>query len=145
MGYRALSQYRSELMGVAMLWVMLFHSFDLDLGVPLLNAVRAAGFGGVDIFILLSSVGLTMSFTRREQDYTTFMLRRAGRILPAYYTVMIPYTLFLILAQGAPWSSLLWNSTLLYYWIRCPGAFNWYICGAMFFYLLTPPVLRWLR
>ena len=145
MGYRALSQYRSELMGVAMLWVMLFHSFDLDLGVPLLNAVRAAGFGGVDIFILLSSVGLTMSFTRREQDYSTFMLRRAGRILPAYYTVMIPYTLFLILAQGAPWSSLLWNSTLLYYWIRCPGAFNWYICGAMFFYLLTPPVLRWLR
>lgn len=47
MEYRVLSRYRSELMGVAMLWVMLFHSFDLDLGVPLLNSVRAAGFGGV--------------------------------------------------------------------------------------------------
>ena len=145
MNYQCLSRYRSELMGVAMLWVMLFHSFDLDLGLPLLNRVRAAGFGGVDIFILLSSMGLTMSLIRREQDDAAFMRRRAGRILPAYYTVMVPYTLFLILTQDVPWSALFWNSTLLYYWIRCPGAFNWYICGAMLFYAVTPPVLRWLR
>ena len=145
MNYQCLSRYRSELMGVAMLWVMLFHSFDLDLGHPLLNRVRAAGFGGVDIFILLSSMGLTMSLIRREQDDAAFMRRRAGRILPAYYTVMVPYTLFLIFTQDVPWSALFWNGTLLYYWIRCPGAFNWYICGAMLFYAATPPVLRWLR
>ena len=68
MHYKAFSQYRSELMGAAMLWVMLFHAYDLDLGLPLLNWGRAAGFGGVDIFILLSSMGLTMSLIRREQE-----------------------------------------------------------------------------
>ena len=31
MCYRMLSKYRSELMGAAMLWVMLFHASDLDL------------------------------------------------------------------------------------------------------------------
>ena len=145
MHYKLFSQYRSELMGAAMLWVMLFHSFDLDLGNSLFNWVRGAGFGGVDIFILLSSMGLTMSLVRREQEYGAFLRRRAGRILPAYFVVMVPYTLFLILAQDAPWSALFWNGTLLYYWVRCPGAFNWYICGAMLFYIITPPVLRWLR
>ena len=145
MDYRVLSRFRSELMGVAMLWVMLFHSFDLKLGNPTLDSIRGAGFGGVDIFILLSSVGLAMSLIRREQDYVSFLKRRAGRILPAYYLVMIPFTLFSIHDPGAPWSALFWNSTLLYYWVRCPGAFNWYICGAMVFYALTPPTLRWLR
>ena len=80
MHYKLFSQYRSELMGAAMLWVMLFHSFDLDLGNSLFNWVRGAGFGGVDIFILLSSMGLTMSLVRREQEYGAFLRRRAGRI-----------------------------------------------------------------
>lgn len=145
MKYGILSRYRPELMGVAMVWVMLFHAYDLDLGLSMLNKVRAAGFGGVDIFIFLSSMGLAMSLIRRAQPYGQFMARRAGRILPAYYLVMIPYTLLLILWQGAPWSDLFWNSSLLYYWVhRGAGMFNWYICGAMFFYLATPPVLNWL-
>ena len=122
MEYRLLSRYRSELMGAAMLWVMLFHSFDLQLGNETLEQIKAAGFGGVDIFILLSCVGLTMSLTRREQDFVSFMGRRAGRILPAYFVVMIPYTLYLISDQGIPWSTLFWNSSLLSYWVSCPGA-----------------------
>ncbi len=106
MDYQCLSRYRSELMGAAMLWVMLFHASKLELGLPILDLARKAGFGGVDLFILLSSMGLALSLIRREQDYTAFMLRRAGRILPSYYAVMLPYTLFLILAQGVPWSTL---------------------------------------
>ena len=145
MGYTVLSKYRTELMGAAIFWVMLFHAFDLDLGFRLLNWGRAAGFGGVDIFILLSSMGLTMSLARREQDYSAFMARRAERILPAYYLVMIPYTLFGILYRGNPWSSLVWNSTLLYYWLRSAGAFNWYVAGSMTFYALTPASFRVMR
>lgn len=145
MDYGLLSRRRSELMGVAILWVMFFHAVDLDLGHPLLNLIRAAGFGGVDIFILLSAMGLAMSLSRREQDYSAFMARRAGRILPAYYLVMIPYTLFLILNQGAAWCSLIWNSTLLYYWMRSSGAFNWYVAGAMTFYAVTPLCFRQLQ
>lgn len=145
MSYRLLSKYRSELMGAAMLWVMLFHAFDLDLGAGVLNAFRAAGFGGVDIFIVLSAMGLVMSLDRREQSYGEFLARRMRRILPAYFTVMLPYTLFQIFYYGVPWSSLVWNSTLLYYWVHCAGAFNWYVAGIMLFYALTPPCLRFLR
>ena len=145
MGYRLLSRYRAPLMGFAMLWVMLFHANDLELGHPLLDGIRAAGFGGVDIFILLSAMGLVLSLSRREQDYSSFMARRAGRILPAYYLVVIPYTLYLILTQGKYWSALIWNTTLLYYWMRSSAAFNWYVAGAMTFYAIAPFCFRRLR
>lgn len=145
MGYNVLSKYRTELMGAAIFWVMLFHAYDLDLSFRAANWLRAAGFGGVDIFILLSSMGLVMSLSRREQDYSSFMARRAGRVLPAYYLVMVPYTVFFILYHGGHWSALIWNSLLLYYWIRPLGAFNWYVAGAMTFYAVTPACFRALR
>ena len=117
MGYSVLSKYRSELMGAAMLWVMLFHAADLTFPIPGLDLFRAAGFGGVDIFILLSAMGLSLSLSRRDQEYGAFLVRRARRILPAYFVVMVPYTLFLILRGQAPLSALVWNSTLLAYWV----------------------------
>lgn len=145
MSYGVLSKYRTELMGVAILWVMLFHAYGLDLGHWVINWVRSIGFGGVDIFILLSAMGLAMSLGRREQDYTSFMARRAGRVLPAYYIVMVPYTIFLILHSGAPWSALIWNCLLLYYWVQPDGSFNWYVACIMTFYAITPACFRFLR
>ena len=145
MNYRMLSKYRTELMGVAMLWVMFFHASDLNMGHEALEWIRAAGFGGVDIFILLSAMGLALSLSKKEVEYSAFMARRAERILPAYYTVVIPYTVFLIIYKGVAKSALVWNTTLLYYWMRSSGAFNWYVAGIMTFYAVTPFCFRKLR
>lgn len=138
MRYSVLSKYRSELMGMAMLWVMIFHAWNLDTGISLFQYIRALGFGGVDIFIVLSAMGLVMSLDRRDQEYGTFMARRAGRILPAYFVVMLPYTLFCIWRGTADLAALIWNSSLLNYWVRAKGSFNWYVCGIMLFYAITP-------
>ena len=56
-----LSRYRSELMGIAMLGVMLFHCFHIRIDQPLLKAVREIGFCGVDIFIVMSGLGRYVS------------------------------------------------------------------------------------
>lgn len=125
-----------------MFWVMLFHATDLGAGTEWLFLIRKLGFGGVDIFILLSAMGLAMSLGKRKQDYTSFMSRRASRVLPAYYVVMVPYTLFLIFQGRAVWSTLIWNTTLLYDWVQPIGAFNWYISSAMTFYAITPMCFR---
>ena len=61
-GYGRLSLYRSELMGAAMLWVMLFHAYPFRFGLPPLDAVKQAGFAGVDIFLLLSAPGVGRSW-----------------------------------------------------------------------------------
>lgn len=145
MKYSLLSKYRSELMGIAMIAVMLFHSWDLDLGLKPLNYLRALGFGGVDIFMLLSGLGLAMSLSRREQEYGEFMARRVKRLLPAYYIVMLPYTLCLFLVGRAWPSSFVWNTLLLNYWVHCGGGFNWYISCVLLLYLITPPAVQFVR
>ena len=145
MTYALLSKYRSQLMGAAILWVMLFHARP-PVPFPPLNALFRAGFGGVDVFIVLSAVGLLCSLTRRPREYAAFLSRRAARILPAYFAVMVPRTLYLILSGQAGWSALLWNSALLYYWVQPRGAFNWYVAGIMGFYAVTPwCCARWRR
>lgn len=145
MRWSVLSKYRTELMGAAMLWVMLFHSWDMHFGVPLLDLFRSAGFGGVDMFIVLSSVGLVLSLNRREQPDSEFMARRARRILPAYYIVMPAFTVYLITQGRATLSALFWNASLLYYWVQPEGQFNWYVAGIMLFYAMTPALFRLLR
>ena len=132
-------------MGLAMLAVMLFHAGDLDLKLRALNDWRRLGFGGVDIFVTLSGMGLAMSLSSREREYGEFMARRAARILPAYFAVMLPYTLCLLIAGRAELSTFIWNSALLNYWVRCPGGFNWYVSGIMLLYALTPPAVKLLR
>lgn len=83
-GYGLLSQYRSQLMGLAMLWVMLFHAYELRFGVLLLDGFRAVGFAGVDIFLLLSGMGLYVSLSRTVRGGAIVrLLRTPGGPHPA--------------------------------------------------------------
>lgn len=46
-----LSSYRGALMGVAIIWVMLYHLGDIDVSV--ISVIFGVGYGGVDIFLFL--------------------------------------------------------------------------------------------
>jgi len=54
--YQLFSKYRSELMGAAMLWVMLFHASDLDFSLSSLSwlrmPLRFAGEHSLEIYLL---------------------------------------------------------------------------------------------
>ena len=83
-GYGLLSQYRGELMGLAMLWVMLFHAYELRFGVFLLDSFKALGFAGVDIFLLLSGMGLYVSLSRTHRGGAVVrLLRTSGNPHPS--------------------------------------------------------------
>ena len=123
-------------MGLAILMILAFHANDMPIGA--LNNVRAMGFAGVDIFVLVSGMGLALSLLRKRQRYGDYLKRRLSRILPAYYAVMVPLCVYNIIRGFAVPSALFWNLTTMHYWARPLGAFNWYITGIMTFYLLTP-------
>ena len=59
MSWKSLSKFRSEIMGLACLWVMFHHNaFDWPNALEPLKRFALYGNLGVDIFLLLSGVGL---------------------------------------------------------------------------------------
>lgn len=144
-GYQLLSRYRSELMGVAMLWVMLFHAYEFHFGIPVLDAVKQLGFGGVDLFILLSGLGLYGSIVRRREAFPRYFLRRCQRVLPAYWLVVGIYSLWLRMQGRISFTTALWSLSTLHYWFRIPGSFNWYVPALLMLYALAPAWVRLLE
>ena len=135
-GYQLLSSYRSELMGIAMLWVMLFHAYEFHFGIGLLDSVKELGFGGVDMFILLSGLGMYGSLVRRkDESLRKYFLRRCGRILPTYWLVVGLYSLWLRAQGRISLGVAAWSMSTLHYWFRIPGSFNWYVPAMMALYL----------
>lgn len=144
--YQRLSRYRSELMGLAALWVMLFHAYPFKFGFFPLDAFKYLGFAGVDIFILLSAMGLYVSLNKEETpSLLSFYLRRARRILPTFWLIVGLYSLYLVIRGRIGWGVLAWNLSTLYYWFHIDGAFNWYIPAVLAFYALAPLYARLLR
>lgn len=73
------SKYRTQLMGISMLLIMLFHVEALPLG-----------YVGVEFFLLISGIGLYFSLSKNN-DLKTFYKKRLFRILPTYLIIAIPY------------------------------------------------------
>ena len=147
--YQNLSRYRSELMGLAILWVMLFHAYEFHFFIRPLDAFKGIGFAGVDVFILLSAMGLYVSLSRASErksaSTSSFFLRRFVRILPAYWLVVGLYSLWLIWRGQIGWRTALWSLSTLHYWFHIPDTFNWYIPAILAFYLLAPLYARLFR
>lgn len=75
-----------ELKGVGILLVILYHAGGV-LGIE--NVLH--GETGVDVFVILSGVGLTLSTTRESAG--RYLLRRFWRIYPAYWIVLTAFLL----------------------------------------------------
>ena len=83
-----ISRFRGELMGLAILFVMLFH-----VSVPrtdMFFGLHRIGNIGVDMFFFLSGVGLWHSWTKNS-DTMRFYQKRLLRIYPAWLIVASLY------------------------------------------------------
>jgi len=95
--FTLINEYRLEIMGVAALWVFAFHEWtDLigNTGIvsDLAHFVSGAGFGGVDIFLFLSGMGLTHAI--EKYPVKVFYKRRFARVLPPYVLTVVLAALF---------------------------------------------------
>lgn len=152
-----ISGVRSYLMGIACLWVTIYHSKYLNpfnsillktthlLGI--VARVQAIGNCAVDLFFFLSGLGLYFSYTRLMENDAhptkTFYIRRYRRILPAVLIVtFLTYGLIEVedLAN--------WFGYVFLYGFLTPnlerGNF-WYFSFTMVLYLVFPLVYRAVR
>ena len=126
-----ISAYRSELMGCAIVWIMMLH-FTFTQVKPL-GFVAQYGFAGVEIFMLVSGFGLFFSLDK-DSRLLTFYRRRLLRIFPTYYLLGIAASIILfhdgILAYLYRYSTIgFWASD--FYW-------EWYVPSIVALYLLAP-------
>ncbi|NDV68282.1 acyltransferase [Dysgonomonas sp. 25] len=136
--YTILSTYRLPLMGIAALWVMLFHSSNY-LYYNLLGAIAHTGYAGVDIFLFLSGYGLYYS-SLKKQTTLQFYKKRFIRIFPPFILIIL---LNFLLKGGDVWTFAMQASTIGF-WINQPS-FGWYVSAIVVLYLCFPWYIRLFR
>lgn len=141
MSWKSLSKFRSELMGLACLWIMLHHNaFDWPNALESLERFAKYGNLGVDIFLLLSGVGLYYAWTKQPK-LGDFYARRFVRLLVPYVLIAVPYWVWrdLFLHQG----SFLLDVTQLC--LPLKGIIStWYVPAMAAMYLCYPLIARFL-
>ena len=136
MNLSLLSKYRTELMGFAIICVYLFHMSDLKD----MNIIFRYGYMGVDIFILLSGIGLVYSW-EKNSNIKNFYIKRFSRIFPAYFIVAVIYLVYKAIfetKEGIKGSIYL--LTGLNFWKYGDRIF-WYIPSIMALYIIFPLII----
>lgn len=137
-----LSKYRTEIMGMAALMIVLYHVFNWELMPEYSKYVFRFAHIGVDIFLFLSAIGLCYSLDKMSSgsgiSLKQFYKKRLIRIFPAYF---ICVTLFAIINHTLFISYVL-EVIGISYWLRpfCSIATvgYWYIMFIFVMYFLFP-------
>lgn len=141
--YQVFSKYRGVLMGVSIIFIILFHYLD-DVRTSgqtftILQSLiyRGISSSNVDIFIFVSGLGLYFSM-KKNQSLLTFYKRRFTRVLIPYLLVAVP--------------SIYWRQVIFYqrgmksFWeylaVPLKVRWFWYIWLISFCYLIFPYVFE---
>ncbi|WP_238886784.1 acyltransferase [Clostridium sp. YIM B02551] len=136
--YSVISKYRNKLMGIAILWVMLFHA-KISYTNNVISFIKKIGYGGVDIFIFLSGFGLYLSLEKNRENVLNFYERRIKRILPYYMPFISTWIIYKKFFNGGiSIREALGNIFMFGYWINLQNQFNWYVQDIFLFYLISP-------
>ncbi len=143
-----ITKERQFFMGLAILLVLIYHTYGwyISAWLPhwanLLCMPIGFGYIGVDIFLFYSALGLCYSI--EKHSLIEFYKRRAIRILPLLFVLMVASTVIHQLKYGDfTWWDYVCNFTTLSYW-HIGGSFvDWYLCALVMFYLMFPLLYRY--
>lgn len=126
-----ISAYRSQLMGYAILWIMMLH-FTFTQIKPL-GFIAQYGFAGVDIFMMMSGLGLFFSL-EKNNNICYFYKKRFIRIFPTYYFIGI-FTSIYIYHDNFP--NYLFRYSTIGFWTNDIFG-EWYIPSIVILYAFAP-------
>lgn len=136
MSISLLSKHRKELMTIAMLWIAIYHS-SFPINSKLISfALSKCGYGGVDLFLFLSSFGLYYAY-KNYQGYWKFIRRRLLRILP----YSIPFFVLVFLSGKMQLNEMIEFVLGVSLFFRTDKLY-WFVSFILFLYVLTPFYLK---
>lgn len=140
MNWGWLSKYRTELMGIACIYIMMFHNIcDWPNVLKPIEILFSYGNVGVDIFLLLSGVGLCYSY-REHSSLSSFYKKRFVRLLAPYLLLGIPYYLWRSFSCDENFLLTITQVAFPLYGYRT----TWYVAAISVFYILFPLVYHYL-
>ena len=132
------SEYRTAIMGIAMLSVMLFHQYFTS--VFPFNIFHNIGNWGVDVFLFLSGMGLVRSLERNS--LSIYYKRRFKRIIPSCIVCgTIKYVTILLLGPSV---AALMDGLNLGWW-SLASLDSWFISTILILYTISPLLHNLLR
>lgn len=141
-----LSKYRTELMGISALGVLMTHAPYMDPCPGWLQRVFSYGGAAVYIFMFLSGIGLYFSVSSQDDSsfsLTDFYRRRLTRVMLPYLLIGgIWYGITCLLLERNFWMFLYELSTISF-WIEHGSA--WFVAALLPIYLVYPFYFRWIE
>ena len=149
LNFSALSTYRNAIYGVAAIWIVLFHGIilprvKLSSSLQFVTDTWQLGNISVDIFLLLSGIGLYYSFSK-DPNILRFYYKRLMRVYLPYLLIAVPVFVYVCFF----W----YNKPLLFikalftvnFWTgdRNPLEF-WYVSAILVFYLIYPLIYKFI-
>ena len=129
------SEYRTSIMGLSMLSIMLFHQYFTST-IPF-NAFHNFGYWGVDVFLFLSGMGLVRSL--EKNPLLAYYIRRFKRIIPSCILCgTTKYIIFLLLGSSV---SILEDGLKMGWW-SLVSLDLWFIPTIIIFYAISPALYR---
>ena len=136
MKYKDYIKYRYIWMGVAIVWIMMFH-LDLPVDNAAFRTLSSLGYAGSDIFYFASGLGVWFSL-KKCSGAAEFYKRRARKIFPMYWCFIVLWLVFRFAIGEMTVPMAIGNVLGIQVLFGMEGAFNWYITYLLIFYLLAP-------
>lgn len=145
----AISEYRNEIYGTAILWIMLFHGYlvkvDYFAGIPgleILGRLITYGNAGVESFLFLSGISLYFSYVRNP-DAGQFLKKRLRRVYLPVILLSGAYWLYMCwLGEGTVWQ-LIATLSGMRFWLDGSTEI-WFVSVILVCYLIYPYVYAWI-
>lgn len=136
-GLELLSEYRECIMGFAALWILFFHEWiQIFSDKPIIGNIeeylKAIGFCGVDIFLLVSGIGLF--FSMGKSNTISFYYKRFKRIFLPFISMAV------IQAHFDHWwpEKFIKNVTGFNFYTESIYSFLWFVPAIATIYILFP-------
>ena len=126
-------------MGFAIILIMICHStlyFDNLYVKSAYNHIKQFCKIGVDIFFILSGIGLTFSI-KNDNNRTNFYKKRFRRLFPAYCVVIASWAIISITLNIESMQNFIWKYSLISFFISGELA-EWYVAAIAVLYILFP-------
>lgn len=140
-----ISKYRDSIMGVAIVGILLCHYNECrtiqGLSPNILSKFFGLGNCFVDVFLILSGVGLYYSFSKNNA-VVDFYKRRLLRLLPTYLIIAVPYWIYHdMFLEGGSIVTVLYNLSFGSLLVEGVHRF-WFVFLILILYLLFPFVYK---